>query len=159
MPSLYELTQDYKVLLNADADDVDEWNAAIDALTGDIEMKVTNIGFVILEYNAEEVKLTDEIKRLTARRDAVRNRRERLKTYAQEAMETAGIDRNKDVRVTVRIQNNPPRLVLSETFVPPDEFLVPQEPKLDASALKDAVKNGRYILGASVVQERSLRVK
>lgn len=161
LPSLYELEQQYLDLLKWDAEsdeDTDAWNELLESLTGDIENKVTNCALVVQELKSDVAGIADEIRRLQDRKKAAVNKIDSLKSYMQQGMELAGIEKTKDVRVTVSIQNNPPALlVYDEDMVPADYIRIVEE--IDKAKIKDAIKAGDDVPGARLTQGRGIRIR
>jgi hypothetical protein len=162
MVSLYEMQEEYMHLLAADVSTIEEaqaWNDSLALLTGQIDVKVTNIALLVKQLQAEETMISDEIDRLREKKEARQNKVGWLKRYMLGAMQLAGIDKTTDVRAEVRLQKNPPSVdVLADTLIPRD-YWIPQEPRLDKQALRDALKAGEDIPGARLVQTVGVRIK
>lgn len=162
MVSLYELEQQYRMLLDDDAstpEDIEAWNGLLDKLGGEIDVKVTNIALVVKQLQAEEKALADEVASLQEKKRTRANKVERLKAYMLEGMTLAGIEKTTDVRAEVRVQKNPPKLEIADDHYIPDEYWVEQEPSVDKRELLTALKDGLEIPGVSMVQEKGIRIK
>jgi hypothetical protein len=162
MMSLYEMTAEYRHLMAMDVDDqesVDRWNHALEMLTGQIDIKVTNIALLVKQLQAEERALADEIGRLQDKWQARQNKIEWLKRYMLEAMQLANITKTTDVRAEVRLQANPPSVNIVDEKAIPADYWLPQEPKLDKAGIRDMLKEGRPIPGAELVQTVGVRIK
>lgn len=140
-------------------DDVDAYNLLMEENFDDIDTKLSNYGHVVLQLNADEKALTDEIKRLTKTRDSVRRKRELLKEHMKEAMIETGHERVKDVTITVSLAKNPPKLEIDEGAMIPVKFLIQPPPEPDKSLLKKALKDGEVIDGCRLTTGMSVRIK
>lgn len=160
---LYDLTQQYSDMLEFLEDDADneQLQSMLDGLEGKIEEKIENTVKVMksLEFNAAAIDA--EIKRLSSRKAALTNNVTYLKTNIEQSMLTMGIDKVKGNIYTVAMQNNAPKVnVIDEAWIPRSFFKVSVTEALDKKLLMDAMKNGEYSgPGASIVQEKSLRVR
>jgi predicted nuclease with TOPRIM domain len=161
---IYDLAQQYADMLEFLEDDADneQLQAMLDGLEGKIEEKIENTVKVMksLEFNAAAIDT--EIKRLSSRKAAITNNVTYLKANIEQSMLTLGIDKVKGNIYTVAMQNNVPKVnVLCEELIPEYYFNLPLvEPQLDKRRLLEAMKNGEYSgPGASIVQEKSLRVR
>lgn len=157
---LYELTENYAKLLEmAEETDTDAIVDTLEALQEAIEDKAENIAKLIRNLEADVKVIRDEEKRLAERRQAIENKVERLKSYLQEQLETAGIEKVKRPTITVSIQNNPPSVdVIDETLIPAD-FLIPQPAKVDKKSILERLKNGEAIPGVTLKQTKGVRIR
>lgn len=108
---------------------------------------------------AEAKAFRDEEVRTGRRAAALEARHAALGRYIETCMDLAGIDRIKAGTFSLRLQANPPALVVEAGAEVPAQYFVPQPPKLDRAALKDALKSGEQIAGCRLEQGRSLRVQ
>ena len=162
MSTLYELTEDYKQLLDMMEDpDISE-EAILNTLEfvdEEIEDKLDGYGRVIrtIEFNAENKK--KEAERLLERAKSEKNRAESLKKRIEGAMLAMDKPKVKTLLFSYNIQNNAPSLdIETEQFIPED-YYIKQEPKLDRRCLLDAIKKGIEIQGVSIKQTASLRMR
>lgn len=157
---LYELAQNYAQLLEM-AEEM-ESEALVDTLASlqdAIEDKAENIAKLVKNLEADVKVIKEEEQRLAERRRAIEAKVERLKTYLQEQLETAGIEKVKRPTITVSIQNNPPSVdVIDETLIPAD-FLIPQPAKVDKKSILERLKNGEAIPGVTLKQTKGVRIR
>jgi hypothetical protein len=156
------MEEEYRHLMALDVEtpeDAEEWNRALSLLTGQMDVKITNIALVVKQLAAEETALADEIKSLSAKKQARTNKIERLKAYMLEGMQLAGIERTTDIRAEVRLQKNPPSVNVLDEKAIPAEYWLQQAPKLDKAVIRDLLKEGKPIPGAELVQTVGVRIK
>lgn len=157
---LYELTEQYlelQAMLEDETEDTEIIIDTIEAIEGDIECKAENYAKLIktLEKEAEAIK--EEEKRLAERRLTYENRALRLKKSLETAMI---ITDNKKFRTNLfsfNIQKNPPAVCIIGDV--PEQYLIPQEPKVDKKQLIDYLKNNGNTEYAVLQQTESLRIK
>ncbi|MCW6661864.1 siphovirus Gp157 family protein [Aerococcaceae bacterium NML201209] len=162
--NLYELAQSFKEVeqkLNlADSDDELQFYAdTLDSIEVVFEEKIENIAKWIKNLDAEEEALYNEEKRLNARRKAISNRKESLKNYALQAMQLKDVTNVRGEVLKINIRNNAPSLVVQDGANIPKGYYIPQEPKLDRTALKQAVKQGAKYDGVALVSSQSIVIK
>ena len=158
---LYELTENYNNLLELlDRDDIDPQiiQDALNSVADDIDTKADNIVRLIKSLKAEEEALKNEIANLTVRKQSVSNKSDRLKQYLADQMAITGRDKIGKLH-QARMQNNPPSVSVENEKAIPSCYWLWQEPKLDRKAILQLLKEGQEIAGATLVQDRSLRVK
>lgn len=160
--TLYALTESYQQLQNMLAEgEVDE--AAIRdtmaSVEGDITVKVDNCAAVMrsLELEADAVRI-EEV-RLADRRKAIEANRDRLKRYVQFELESVKLDKVRGPRFYVSIQTNPWKVSIADEKAIPALYWKPSDPTLDKKAILEAMKAGESVPGASISQDRSLRIK
>ncbi|MCG6184272.1 siphovirus Gp157 family protein [Anoxybacillus sp. LAT_38] len=124
-----------------------------------MEEKVENIAKLIRNLEADAKIIKEEEQRLAERRRAIEAKVDKLKTYLQEQLETAGLQKVKRPTITVAIQVNPPSVdVIDETAIPSD-FLIPQPSKLDKKSILERLKNGEAIPGVTLKQTKGVRIR
>ncbi|WPZ17839.1 siphovirus Gp157 family protein [Geobacillus subterraneus] len=157
---LYELAENYAKLLEmAEEMDTDAIVDTLEALQEAIEDKAENIAKLIRNLEADVKVIRDEEKRLAERRQVIENKIERLKSYLQEQLEIAGIEKVKRPTITVSIRKNPPSVdVIDETLIP-DDFLIPQPAKVDKKAILERLKNGEHVPGAALKQTKGVQIR
>lgn len=157
---LYELARSYAELLDR-AEDIDT-DALVDTLASlqdAIEDKAENIAKFIRNLEADAKIIREEEQRLAERRRAIEVKIERLKTYLQEQLETAGLQKVKRPTITVAIQTNPPSVDVIDEKVIPSDFLIPQAPKLDKRSILDRLKKGESVPGVALKQTKGVRIR
>lgn len=156
--NLYEISSAINAILSKE-----EWDdaaiAELDALNLALEAKASNIVHFCANLEAFAAAAKAEEQRIAGRRKAAEGRIERLKGYIKAAMESA--DRTELDAGThhLRIQNNPPAVVVDdETAIPPRFFTIsPQTTVLDKKTLAQELKKGP-VDGAHLEQGKSLRI-
>lgn len=162
MNTLYELTSEYLQLLEmAEDPDVDLQTIAdtMEAIGGEIEDKADGYARVMKQIEANAAGIKAEIDRLTARKTSMENNVKRMKETLQAAMEATGKKKFKTALFSFGIQKNPASLKIDDPDAVPENFLIPQPPKVDSAAIKDALKAGAMYNFAHLEQGESLRIR
>lgn len=157
---LYELTDDYLRLMEmAEELDPETFRDTLESIQESIEDKVENTAKVIKSIEADVQAIKEEEKRLAERRRVLETKVIKIKEYLQNELEKAGIDKVKRPLITVSIQNNPPKVEIVDEKSLPFEFMIPQPAKVDKKAILEKLKNGEHVPGATLVQERGIRIR
>lgn len=162
MSSLYQLTDAYQELLSMALDpDVDPEALAdtMEAVDGEIEVKADGYAKVMKELKAIADARKAEAKRLLDGAKSVEANIDRMKTALMTAMKLTGKTKFKTELFGYGIQRNPPALKIDMPDRVPDEFLIPQEPKIDSAAIKKELKEGVVYDWCHLEQSESLRIR
>ena len=156
--TLYELTAEYQQLLElAEDPDIPEEALAdsLEALGMDIEDKADGYAKVIAQLNADAAAMKAEIDRLTARKRTIENNIDRMKESLKQAMILTGKTKFKTELFSFNVQKNPVAVVIDEQYIEniPEEYLIPQDPKVDKQKLKDDLKAGRDLEGIAHLEQ------
>lgn len=163
--TLYELTQEYAMLLEyAEDPDIDPEaiEDTMEGLTGEIEDKADGYAKVIRNMEADAAALKAEIDRFAARKRRIEESIDRMKDRLKNAMIYMERPKIKTALFSFSVQKNPPKAVIDILDKDiPDRWLIPQAPKLDRKGLADALKEeDPEALGiAHLEQSESLRIK
>lgn len=163
MATLFDLTGKWLELYDMADDpdmDADMWFDTIEGLDGEIEDKADGYAKVITQLNADATAIKAEEDRLYRRRTTIENRIKNMKSRLQGMMEITGKKKIKTELFSFGIQNNPASVVIDDETMIPGDFLIPQAPKIDKTAIKDALKAGVDMAGiAHLEQTQSLRIR
>lgn len=168
--NLYELDANYKQLLERldTADDETDMTAMFDTLDSihdDITTRFENIEKWRRNMQGDIEALKAEETRLKNKRQALENKCESLKRYLTDFMRNTGRNRLKAGLFNFTLAKNPPSVNVVDLEKIPYEFLIPQEPKVDKTAIKAVFKAAQAenaeidIPGVEYVQTEGLRVK
>ncbi|MED0676960.1 siphovirus Gp157 family protein [Aneurinibacillus thermoaerophilus] len=157
---LYALADTYQALMDKMQDDEQAVSLAdtLESIEEAIEVKVENIAKMIKTMDAEAKALKEEEQRLATRRKALEAQVDSLKQYTLSTLERAGLAKVKGTLFTVGIRNNRPSVVVDETELP-QEFLIPQPPKVDKQRLYELLRKGQVIPGARLEASCSLSIR
>jgi chaperonin cofactor prefoldin len=161
MATLYELTGQYRELLElAESEELDKQLIAdtLEGLDGEIEIKADGYAKVIRELEGKTAVLKDEIDRLSKRKSVIENNIKNLKQALETAMRATGKTKFKTDLFSFNIQKNPPKLIIDKPEEVPEEYLIPQEPKIDTKAIKEILKQ-QELPFARLEQSESLRIR
>lgn len=163
---LYDLAEEAVALDDLLAMDDGEWTDEAEALAtelaGKLATKADAFGGYLRGLEAQDETLAAEIARLTARRRAVITRTAKLKQYGLLALQRMERPKVAGDLFTLAVQNNPPAVTLTvgaDALPPQYVRIIPEQREPDKTAIRDALKRGETIDGATLTTTQSLRVR
>lgn len=139
--------------LKADYGAIDDDTLA-DTLEGlsDLPQMIEEIIRSSLEDEAMIAGLKIRADAMAARLARLRERHQKKRQLAAWALGAAGMPRLKAVDFTVSLSEGALRLEISDESKIPQHYLIPQPPKPDRAGITHALKQGRILEGAALVQ-------
>mgnify|MGYP000644483399 CR=1 FL=1 len=142
MSILFEVAANYRALAEKLHDtDLDDKTIedTLESESGDLVEKLTNVGFVIRNIDAEVSAMKDAEEKIAARRKSKENRIARLKAYALANMLATGKTKIESPYFVMGLRNNPESVVIAADAVIPAEFMrEPPPPKAHAAPPRGA---------------------
>lgn len=163
--SLYQIAAEHRRMVEALlATDNDEQTIVdtIEAESYPLEVKAQNVAYAIRTLEANAAAIKEAEKQMADRRKSMENRAMHIKQYLQTCMEIAGVSKVECPHFALTIKNNPPSVEVYEPGLVPAEFMKtpePPPPVPDKTAIKEAIKAGKEVPGAHIVQGKRLEIK
>lgn len=133
----------------------------LDALDGDFEAKAVAVAHVVENLKAQAEVIADRAKSQADRAKRMLARSESLKAYLQFHMLAVGKKKIEHEDFDIRLQDNPPAVVIDDETAVPDTYKVQPEtpPKyIDKPALARDLKAGKEVPGARLEKGQHLRI-
>lgn len=156
--NLYELSQNYLAVQEMDLDE-DTLRDTLDSIGDAFEDKAENIAKLYRTVEAEEKAFEAEEKRFYAMKKTAANKKQFLKQYLEDNMRLIGKTKFKAGVFNFSIQNNPPSVEVFDEALLPERFLIEQPPKIDRAEIKELLKAGEEVPGATLKQTKGLRIR
>lgn len=156
--NLYELSVAFQEVQNMELDP-EVMKDTLDSIEDAIENKAENIAKLVRNLESDVSAYKEEEDRLKTKRQATENKVKWLKTYLEDNMKLTGKTKFKSGMFNFSIQKNPASVNITDERIIPEEFLIPQLPKIDKTALKNILKNGVEVPGAELKQTEGLRIR
>ena len=156
---LYEINELIEAALNVpEGENFD--SALIEELAIRFDEKVENCIAYLKNLRAEEDALSLEIKRLQGRKASVENHRKSLSNYVQAELEKAGRNNIKTGIHKARLQNNPPKVIITHQAKVPEEFrTIETREVVLKSKIQDHFKTtGEILPGTDIIKGKHLRI-
>lgn len=156
--NLYELSLSFQEVQNMDLDP-EVMKDTLDSIGGTFENKAENMAKLIRNLESDRLAYKEEEDRLKTKRQAVENKLEWLKTYLKDCMKLIGKTKFKSGMFNFSIQKNPVSVNITDKKILPEDYLIPQSPKVNNTTLKKALKDGIEVPGAELKQTEGLRIR
>ena len=139
---------------------------ALSELKGDFNSKAESVSLYIKELEAGTKLLGESIKNLQSRKKAMENKVEHLKSYLLASMETVGESKIETDKVRITVRSGVPSVSVfdEKAFINQykgnrDDLLKYSEPTINKTAIKEALKSGEDIAGATLESKKSIIIK
>ena len=160
--NLFSLTEEYKNIMElAEDPEVDPEIIAtqLEVIEMDIKDKADSIAYIIAQLDGDVETIKREEERLCKMRNRLTANRDRLKKYLESSMKATGMTKFKTTMHSFWIQKNRESVRLVEGEPIPEQFLIPQEPKVDSMAILAALKSGKEFRFAQLQQTDGVRIR
>ena len=160
--NLFEISNEYLAILQlAEDPDVDPEVLAdtMESIEADFEDKADAYAYIIATLKGDAATIDAELKRLKARKDAIEANADRLKKSLEEAMRVTKKTKFKTAMHSFNLQKNPQSVYLIEGAEIPEQYLIPQEPRIDKKAILADLKAGKTFDFAELQQTDGLRIR
>lgn len=164
MLTLYVLAEEYRLasekLSNLDLDE-QTITDTLDGLSFELETKAQNTVMYARDLQATAAAIKDAEDQMAKRRKAIESRAKHLLEYVQGCMETAEVQRIECPHFRLAIQAKPPSVDVYEPGLLPVEYMrtpEPPPPAPDKAAIAAAIKAGKEVPGARLVQGTRLAI-
>lgn len=161
--ALYQIAQEHRALADALQDmDLDEATIAdtLEAESALVE-KSQAVAFVIRNLEAFADSVEAEAKAMAERAKKVRNRADGIKKYLHKCMGLAGVQKIEHPQFTLSIKKNPESVQIDGVDLIPADYMreIPVRYEPDKALIKQALKEGFSVPGASLVRTERLEIK
>ena len=164
MATLYEVTGQLLSLQDslATETDLEAVTIIMDTMEGldfEFEAKADGYAKIIRNLTSDVEGLKAEIDRLQSRKKTLENNISALKNRLEDSMIQTGKEKFKTELFSFGIQKNVPSVVILDETKIPNQYLIPQEPKIDKRAIIADLKDGMVCDWAELSQTKSLRIR
>ena len=164
MPPLFAIAHDYQDLLwlmaDGETQDEEDLQKILKEVSIDLARKSANVVgvFLNLESQAQEIKVAEL--RMKKRRESLEKNAKRLREYLLMHMQSLDLKEIKTPEFLIRIRKNPHRVGIATESLIPSEFKAEIiTTKIDKTAIREALKAGKPVPGASLEQTQRLEVR
>ncbi|MEG0285028.1 MAG: siphovirus Gp157 family protein [Vagococcus sp.] len=160
MANLFELTSNFKYILDH-ADELDEktLNDTLESIQEPLEEKVDNTVGLLKSLKNDIDNFKKEEQDLKKRRQTIENNFKRVKEWSEYTLSTLDVDKLKGNKYELRLQKNSVSVSIPDESKVPEQYLIPQPPKINKSEIKEDLKNGDEYDWAELIQTESLRYR
>ena len=161
MAKLYEIVGAFKELLEMASEENMDQKLISDTLEGvefEFEEKADGYAKVVKMLEGDVEAIDKEIKRLTEKKNTIKNNISGIKKNLENAMLLTGKTKFKTLLFGYNIQKNPVSVSIDDENQIPKDFWIEQEPKLDKKSLAAYLKEND-VSWAHLTQTESLRIR
>ena len=163
MRALYDIDQEILGCVDQETGEILD-TARLDALQMEREKKLEGVALWVKDLKAEAAAVKEEADKLTARKKALDNKIERLKTWLLYALggEKLNTPRCKVYQThsqKLAVEDEGKLVRFLETLEEPEQFLRFRDPELRKDEIKKALKADFEIPGASLEETESVVIK
>lgn len=151
---LYEIDKEVESCIDMETGEIIDVEK-LAALQMERKRKIRNICLWVKDLEAEAKALEEEEKIFAYRKKVAKNKLDGLKNFLAAYLNGETV---KEIEFTVGYRKSE-SVEIAENASIPDEFLVPQPPKVNKIDLKKAIKGGAVIDGVSIVEKQNIQIK
>lgn len=158
MATLYELTDQYKMLQNfIEENNVEGFELALSQIKGEIGEKLEGYAMVLKNIESDIAGIKAEEKRLADRRKSMESNLTRIKENMADALLNVDGNRVKTEKFTFSFRKSS-KVEVSNIDSIPQQF-IKVERTISRAELAKALKAGEKIAGAQLVENQSLQIR
>lgn len=163
MRALYEIDQEILDCVDLETGEI-LYTEKLDALQMERERKLEGVALWIKDMKAEAAAVKEEADKLNARKKALDNKIEGLKTWLLmaldgEKLKTPRCNVYQTHSQRVAVADEPKLISFLQTLEEPEKFLRFKDPELKKDEIKKALKDGTIIHGAELEETESVVIK
>lgn len=172
MGKLYNLAQEWEELFSAldemenDPELLSAWFDTLEGMEGEFDDTAIYLAVEIKRLNIEINGMKEEQKALAERRATAENKVARLQDYIKESMQKIGKSNIENPKARISLRNTPPAVHIQDEkdFIEwaathNDDLLKFSAPTIDKTKVKDALKSGKELPGATLESGKSINIK
>ncbi|MFJ5768117.1 siphovirus Gp157 family protein [Lysinibacillus sp. NPDC093210] len=158
MATLYELTDQYKMLQNfIEENNVEGFELALSQIKGEIGEKLEGYAMVLKNIESDIAGIKAEEKRLADRRKSMESNIARIKENVADTLLTVEGNRVKTEKFTFSFRKSTSVQIENDAAIPPQFIKV--EKTISRAELAKALKAGEQIEGAQLIENQSLSIR
>ena len=152
--TIYEINQAIMECVDLETGEIID-TEQLDKLTMEREAKLENVACWIKELKAEAEALKAEKMAFAKRQQVAENKMESLKKYLAYALDGQAF---KTTRASVTFRKSQ-AVEITDIYKLDENYLRYKEPEADKTAIKEALKAGQTVAGATLVENTSVIIK
>lgn len=155
--NVYKLSENYRRLYEMDDIDSEVFQDTLDSINDAVEEKLKSIAHLIVNLEADNVGLVSEEKRIKEKRTRNEKKRERLMQLVETTLTNMNLDKFNAGTFTYSFRKSKKVVIDDESELPSEYFAYKATVK--KKEIGDAIKSGKDVPGARVVDNRNLGIK
>lgn len=159
---LYEITGDIREIENLPESEITEEQKKeiMAVITKELENKSEGIIAYIRNEKLAINAIKEEETRLASNRKVKENKLKRFEDYVKSCLINANLDKVETKLGNIGLRKAPVSVEIDENATIAKTYLIPQPPKVDKKAIKDALQQGKKVRGARLITDKvNLNIK
>ncbi len=169
---LYELSAECEMMyqLLDDLEDNPELKQAyadtLEGLSGEFDEKAEAIAIIVKRFEAEAEAISQELRRMEERKKSKVRKAKCAREYLLSNMQLARRSKVETARAVISIRNNAESVQIEDSAAflvwaekHDDTLLTYKPPEISKTAVKDAIRAGKQLPGASLVRTQTIQIK
>lgn len=161
--SIYQIENEYRLLAENLIDHGGELTPEIETQLqiskADLQNKSVSYSFVIKQLESDISQIDAEIKRLKELKESRLKTVDRLEVTLKEAMVLFGVQKIESPLVNISLRNTESVEVLHLALLSDEYKKTKTEVSADKVAIKEAIKEGKNVYGATLKKNQSIQIK
>ncbi len=149
-------------MINEQCSDVEmqEAYSLLNQLDENFQEKAVNVAMYVRNLETESAAIAEAEKAMSARKKALNNKADRLKSYLLSEMQRTQTNQIKCPYFVLSLRKTPASVRIAPNAVIPDFLLAPPKPQeADKRAIKEAIEKGLVIEGVTLESGETLSIK
>ena len=161
--NIYAIQNEYQLLINqvidADGELSPEVMEALQINEQQLQSKAIDYSYVIKQLDSDCEQIDAELKRLQQLKKVRTNLAERLKDTISNAMNLYEVEKIETPLIKLSFRNSESVEITNESQLDACFIVTKTVSTPDKKAIKDAIKNGEVVTGATISYNRNLQIK
>ena len=161
--SIYQIQSEYQLLINqvidADGELSPEVMEALQINEQQLQSKAIDYSYVIKQLDSDCEQIDAELKRLQQLKKVRTNLAERLKDTISNAMNLYEVEKIETPLIKLSFRNSESVEITNESQLDACFIVTKTVTTPDKKAIKDAIKNGVFVEGATISYNKNLQIK
>jgi len=140
--------------------EMQEAYALLNQLDENFQEKAVNVAMYVRNLETESAAIAEAEKAMSARKKALNNKADRLKSYLLSEMQRTETKQIKCPYFVISLRKTPASVRIAPNAVIPEFLLAPPKPQeADKRAIKEAIEKGLVIEGVTLESGETLSIK
>ena len=161
--NIYQIQNEYQLLINqiieAEGELTPENETALIINKEQLQSKAVDYSYVIKQLDSDCEQIDAELKRLQQLKKVRTNLAERLKNTISDAMNLYEVEKIETPLIKLSFRNSESVEITNESQLDPCFIVTKTVTSPDKKAIKDAIKNGEIVEGATISYNKNLQIK
>lgn len=163
MKNLFQITEEVRQLasLLEEGEFTPELESQLQIVESEFQEKAINYGYAIKSIKADMAAIKTEIERLEDLQYSKMFAIERMQDSLKAAMLAFNVDKVEIPTMKISFTKSKSVFIEDETLIPANYKTTPKapEPRPDKIKIKKAIESGELVLGASIQENKNLKIK